>query len=120
MPSRRVDAPVLGRAAEGGSAHTGGGSPHPERTSLAEACRNRTNPSTLPRRNNGFEDRGSHQTPFASGGTGTEGGGLEFRRRVRSRRPHSTFNIYHSPVFFLLSTFAFLFGAITGSFLNVV
>src|SRR5256885_7420081 len=34
---------------------------------------------------------------------------------------HSTFNIYHSPdVFFLLCTFAFLFGAITGSFLNVV
>src|SRR5216684_3719001 len=33
---------------------------------MAEARRNRTNPSTLPRRNNGFEDRGSHQTPFAS------------------------------------------------------
>ena len=33
---------------------------------MAEACRNRTNPSTLPRRNNGFEDRGGHQTPFAS------------------------------------------------------
>src|SRR5438552_9149132 len=33
---------------------------------LAEACRNRTDLSTLPRRNNGFEDRGSHQTPFAS------------------------------------------------------
>src|SRR5438067_5286030 len=33
---------------------------------MAEACRNRTNLSTLPRRNNGFEDRGSHQTPFAS------------------------------------------------------
>src|SRR5262245_25223362 len=33
---------------------------------------------------------------------------------------HSTFNIYHSPVSFLLATFAFLFGAIVGSFLNVV
>ncbi len=33
---------------------------------MAEARRNRTNPSTLPRRRNGFEDRGSHQTPFAS------------------------------------------------------
>src|SRR5438105_8942977 len=36
------------------------------RAGLAEARRNRTNLSTLPRRNNGFEDRGSHQTPFAS------------------------------------------------------
>ena len=36
------------------------------RAGLAEAGRNRTNLSTLPRRNNGFEDRGSHQTPFAS------------------------------------------------------
>jgi hypothetical protein len=35
---------------------------------MAEAGRNRTNLSTLPRRNNGFEDRGSHQTPFASSG----------------------------------------------------
>src|SRR4051795_4590160 len=39
------------------------------RAGLAEACRNRTNLSTLPRRNNGFEDRGSHQTPFASSHT---------------------------------------------------
>src|SRR3954466_2877615 len=40
--------------------------PDQRSTALAEARRNRTNPSTLPRRNNGFEDRGSHQTPFAS------------------------------------------------------
>ena len=43
------------------------------RNRVAEARRNRTNPSTLPRRNNGFEDRGGHQTPFASIPEGADG-----------------------------------------------
>src|SRR5438309_11281541 len=51
------------------------------RTRLAEACRNRTNLSTLPRRNNGFEDRGSHQTPFASS--------HERRTRTITSLPHA-------------------------------
>src|SRR5882672_1764718 len=37
-----------------------------------------------------------------------------------NRIQHSTFNTYHSPVLFLLAFFASAFGAIVGSFLNVV
>src|SRR3954463_13036522 len=55
---------------------------------LAEARRNRTNPSTLPRRNNGFEDRGSHQTPFASSERRARTITLRFREKLSSAPPH--------------------------------
>jgi len=75
---------------------------------MAEACRNRTNPSTLPRRNNGFEDRGSHQTPFASV--------WEERRTITLRSSRTI----HERMSLLLPIYAFAIGAIVGSFLNVV
>src|SRR5216684_494720 len=62
---------------------------------MAEARRNRTNPSTLPRRNNGFEDRGSHQTPFASiGGSAddntTRASRMPCQREACAPSPRST------------------------------
>src|SRR5690242_49095 len=61
---------------------------------LAEARRNRTNPSTLPRRNNGFEDRGSHQTPFASGDKAARRGTRGGERRISdsSFAPRTSFS----------------------------
>src|SRR6266568_3524158 len=97
---------------------------------MAEARRNRTNPSTLPRRNNGFEDRGGHQTPFASGvrggrcNAGAASGYCTSPPRMQNAECRMQNDFADPPflhsAFCILHLAAFALGAIVGSFLNVV
>ena len=85
---------------EASSAELTSAEPWANNAGLAEARRNRTNLSTLPRRNNGFEDRGSHQTPFASSESEKNADDnivLRYRTRVPTKNPF-TFNPGLRPV----------------------